>query len=197
MIADDIAPVARAWPTPSRGEPGAGVDDAGAQHHDVPLRAGRSSATPRRTPPVASVTSNALNESAARPAPARRRGVRLERRRRRPLRAARVHRELPHDAAPTSRRCPASSSRPGERLDRESPAAPASWRRVGTRPTLQRIKHGPPSPPRPRPPPPAIEHRAAEQARERRHAAVGDAARHDQTEVTEVGGRRSARSRGR
>ena len=98
---DDRATTSRCrarWPTRSTRHPELRAADAGAEHHDVPLRAGRPArrASARR---ASSAYLDALNRGAARSAAARRRGVRLERRRRRPLRAARLHRELPHVTA--------------------------------------------------------------------------------------------------
>ena len=71
---------------------------------------------PRVGEPAVEAYLDTLNRDAARPAAARRRGVRVERRRRRPLPAARLHRQLPHDAARTWRRCPTIVVRVGRQI---------------------------------------------------------------------------------
>ena len=94
MIAEDIR-LSRALADAVRRTPELRVPHAGAEHHDVPLRAGRSASAARRA--GGRTTPRRAQPRTARPPAARRRGVRVERGRRRPLRAARLHRELPHD----------------------------------------------------------------------------------------------------
>ena len=106
MIADDMR-LSRAMADAVGRHPELQLDDAGAEHHDVPLRAGRS-ARARSARTRVERHLDALNRELLDRHAARRRSVRVERRHRRPLRAARLHRELPHQPCRMSRRCPRS-----------------------------------------------------------------------------------------
>ena len=67
---------------------------ANAQHHDVPVRAARTSREARRS--CGGGVAERAQRGSARARSEERRGVLLERRHRRQVRAARLHRQLPH-----------------------------------------------------------------------------------------------------
>ena len=115
MIGDDCALAARALRA-RRGASGARGRHAGPEHRHVPLRPARPA---RRGGTTAEDYLNALNEDAARPAAARRRGIRLQRGRSRPLPAARLHRQLPNTTEADVDALPGIVARLGRAVDAE------------------------------------------------------------------------------
>ena len=94
MIADDMR-LSQAMAQAVQPPCGAAAHDAESEHHDLSVRAARSSSETGQTHEV-ELHLDALNRELVDRLAARRRGICLERHHRRPLRAARLHRELPH-----------------------------------------------------------------------------------------------------